>query len=80
MRNKANFPNAKMAVNLVKTRNYNNEQRTMNIQNKPNQTQSCPPFTRLRWAGGLVRHSLGEGGFKIVNSKSCVIITTGEFC
>jgi hypothetical protein len=35
---KPNSRNIQIAVNLVKTRNYNNEQRTI-IQNKPNQTQ-----------------------------------------
>ena len=52
---KPNSRNVQIDVNLVKTRNYNNEQRTMNYEllfktnpNKPN----------------LVRHSLGEGGFK----------------
>ena len=32
MQNKPNFQNFQMVVNLAKTRNYNNEQRTMNYE------------------------------------------------
>jgi len=43
---KANLPNAQMNVSLVKTRNYNNEQRTMNYEllfkTNPIQTQTKP--------------------------------------
>jgi len=41
MQNKPNFRNAQIVVNLVKTRNYNNEQRTMNYSK---QTQSNPIY------------------------------------
>ena len=39
MRNEPNFQNFQMVIRLVNTRNYNNEQRTMNYSK---QTQSNP--------------------------------------
>jgi hypothetical protein len=44
MQNKPNFQKPKMAVTLVKTMTYNNEQRTMNYSK---QTQSNPTCSEL---------------------------------
>jgi len=63
MQNKPNFQNFQMFVKLVKSRNYNYEQRTMNYEllfkNKPNQTQSCPPLclAGLSASGGFKRYA-----------------------
>ena len=44
MQNKPNFQKVQMVISLVNTRNYNNEQRTMNYSK---QTQPNPILTRV---------------------------------
>ncbi len=63
---KPNFRKARMDVSLAITRNYNNEQRTMNYE-LLFKTNPIKP--------NLVRHSLGEGGFKrgVYSLEGCKI-------
>jgi hypothetical protein len=44
MRNKPNFPKAKMNLNLYMTMDYEKKCLCGDPQNKPKQTQSCPPM------------------------------------
>jgi hypothetical protein len=52
LQNKPNFPHDQMAVSLVKTRNYNNEQRTMNYSK-----QSQYKATQSQFAGYSNEHN-----------------------
>jgi len=57
MQNKPNFRKAKMNLNLYMTKDYENKSGLLTMA-KQTQTNPIKP--------NLVRHSLGEGGFKIV--------------
>jgi len=58
MQNKPNFQNFQMVISLVNTRNYNNEQRTMNYSK---QTQSNPILSA---SGGFKMHTYSGQGEK----------------
>ena len=71
---KPNSRNVQIDINLVKTRNYNNEQRTMNneqwtiMQNKPKTNPISNPAPMLRmmgWCRGCaLPFWVGGGGFR----------------